>query len=152
MDELEKEIMDLSGKWCRYVGMDHCKQRDFYWYIEKRYSYGEPPKYYAYHNGYRADDWTSQEVDSEEDAMLLLVDKLRRTINKQIKIIKKDIEDTKKLPVEERWYSIEDLQKELDVLQGGKREHDPKCDSVNFAYPTYPITPAKCTCGVEIKL
>jgi hypothetical protein len=129
--------------------MDHCKSRDFHWYITKTYSYGEPPKYYAYHNGYRADDWTSQEVDSEEDAMLLLVDKLRRTVKREIKHIKEQIEETKKLPQSERWYSIEELEKELAVLEGGKREHDLKCDSVNFAHPTYPITPAKCTCGVD---
>ena len=149
MKELEAEIMDLSGRWCKYVGMDHCKDRDFHWYIEKRYSYGELPKYTAYHNGYRADHWTSQEVDNEEDAMLLLVDKLRRTVNGQIKEIKRQIKHTNDLPEDERWYSVEDLQKELDVLQGGKREHDKKCDSVNFAYPTFPVTPAKCTCGVN---
>ena len=148
-EELEKKVMDLSYKWCKYVGMDHCKDRDFHWYITKTYSYGEPPKYIASHNGYRADDWSSQEVDNEEDAMYLLIDKLERTINGQIKIIKKDIEHTKKLEAEERWYSIEDLQKELDVLQGGRKEHDKKCDSVNFAYATYPIQSAKCTCGVE---
>jgi hypothetical protein len=149
IDELEAEIIDLSGRWCRYVGMDHCKSRDFYWYITKSYSYGESPKYYAYHNGYRADDWTSQEVDSEEDAMMLLADKLRRTIKNEIKIIKRNLEETKNASEDERWYSVEELQKELDVLQGGKREHDLKCDSVNFAYPTYPVTPAKCTCGVD---
>lgn len=118
LEELEKEVMDLSGKWCRYVRMDHCKSRDFHWYIEKRYSYGEPPKFYAYHNGYRADDWTSQEVDCEEDAMLLLADKLRRTVNGQIKEIKRQIKHTNDLPEDERWYSIEELQKELDALEG----------------------------------
>lgn len=118
IDELEAEIIDLSGRWCRYVGMDHCKSRDFYWYITKSYSYGESPKYYAYHNGYRADDWTSQEVDNEEDAMMLLVDKLRRTVNGAIKDIKRQIKETEKTPAEERWYSIEDLEKELAVLEG----------------------------------
>lgn len=114
---LEEEIIDLSGRWGRYVGLDHCKSRDFYWYITKSYSYGEPPKYYAYHNGYRADDWTSQKVDNEEDAMMLLADKLRRTVNGQIKEIKKQIEHTKKNP-DDAWYSIEELQKELDALEG----------------------------------
>lgn len=120
---LEQEIMDLSGRWCRYVGMDHCKSRDFHWYITKSYSYGESPKYYAYHNGYRADNWTSQEVDSEEDAMLLLVDKLRRTVNGEIKRIKKDIEFTKKSPEEERWYSIEELENELNALEGNENKN-----------------------------
>lgn len=114
---LEEEIMDLSGKWCKYVGMDHCKDRDFHWYITKDYAYGESPKYTASHYGYRADDWTSQRVDSEEDAMMLLADKLRRTVNGQIKEIKKQIEHTKKNP-NDAWYSLEELQKELDVLEG----------------------------------
>jgi hypothetical protein len=123
MKELEAEIIDLSGKWCKYVGMDHCKSRDFFWYITKSYSYGESPKYYAYHNGYRADNWTSQEVDSEEDAMLLLVDKLRRTVNKEIRHIKESIEHTKSLPQEERWYSIEELENELNVLEGNENKN-----------------------------
>ncbi len=115
---LEEEIMDLSGKWCKYVGMDHCKDRDFHWYITKSYSYGESPKFYASHNGYRADYWTSQEVDNEEDAMMLLADKLRRTVNGEIKHIKKNIEHTKSIPESERWYSIEELKKELAALEG----------------------------------
>lgn len=118
MNELEAEIIDLSGRWCKYVGLDHCKSRDFHWYITKVYSYGESPKYYAFHNGYRADDWTSQTVDSEEDAMMLLADKLRRTVNGQIKTLKKEIEHSKTVSEDESWYSIEELQKELDMLEG----------------------------------
>ena len=117
MQELEQKIMDLSGKWCKYVGLDHCKSRDFYWYITKTYAYGEAPKYYAYHNGYRADDWQSVEVDNEEDAMYLLIDKLERTIRGQIKLILQDIEYVKKEP-EFTWRSLEELQKELDALEG----------------------------------
>lgn len=117
MQELEQKIMDLSGRWCKYVGLDHCKDRDFHWYITKTYSYGEPPKYIASHNGYRADDWSSQEVDNEEDAMYLLIDKLERTIKGQIKLILKEMEYVKAEP-EFAWHGMDELQKELDALEG----------------------------------
>jgi hypothetical protein len=57
MSALDDEITALTEKWCRYVGLDHHKDRDCHFYIEKRWSYGDPPKYRAQHYGYVAKDW-----------------------------------------------------------------------------------------------
>ena len=114
--ELEKQIIELTQKYYKYISLDHHKDRDCHWYIEKVYSYGEAPKYTAKHYGYRAEQWTSQTVDSEEDAMLLLINKLTREINDAIKHTKRNLEEAKRNP-DETWYTAEEYEKELAVLE-----------------------------------
>ncbi len=115
-EELEKQIIKLTQKWYNYVSLDHHKDRDCHWYINKVYSYGEPPKYTAEHHGYISDRWTSQTVDNEEDAMLLLINKITRDINDAIEYAKRDIEYAKSNP-EDMFYTVEHYEKQLAILE-----------------------------------
>ena len=81
---LEEEIISLTAKWYKYVGMDHHKDRDCHWYITKTYSYGQEPYYEAHHNGYVIDHWTSPKCGTEELAETILRDKLRNELNTAI--------------------------------------------------------------------
>ncbi len=115
-EELEKQIIKLTQKWYNYVSLDHHKDRDCHWYINKVYSYGEPPKYTAEHHGYISDRWTSQTVDNEEDAMLLLINKITRDINDAVEYAKRDIEYAKSNP-EDMFYTVEHYEKQLKILE-----------------------------------
>jgi len=50
--ELEEEVTHLAHLWYEYVSKDHHKDCDCHWYIERRWSYFEKPKWYVYHAGY----------------------------------------------------------------------------------------------------
>jgi hypothetical protein len=116
MTDLEKQLIDLTKKWYNYVSIDHHKDRDCHWYIEKRYSYGEPAKYTAVHHGYIVESWSSLPVDNEEDAMLLLINKITREIMDAIKGIKMDLENVRENP-NDSFYSAEEYEAQLKVLE-----------------------------------
>lgn len=78
---LEEDIVLLTKKWYQYVNLDHHKDRDCHWYITKTYSYGEEAYYEASHSGYVLDHWTSPRCGTEEMALTLLRDKLKREID-----------------------------------------------------------------------
>lgn len=82
--KLEEEITLLTEKWYRYVNLDHHKDRDCHWYIEKRWSYGDVPYYQAFHHGYIIEDWSSPKCDTLEAAEIMLVNKLKREIHEAI--------------------------------------------------------------------
>lgn len=84
---LEEEITVLTEKYYKYVSLDHHKDRDCHFWIEKRWSYGNPPKYSAHHNGYIGSDLNTKEFDEEEDAMMWLADNLRNKIKKAIQYL-----------------------------------------------------------------
>lgn len=65
---VEEEITKLSGEWYRYVNLDHHKDRDCHFYIEKVWSYGDPPKYRAVHQGYIAEPYLNKYYPSLEEA------------------------------------------------------------------------------------
>lgn len=115
--DLEKEAMRLTSKWCRYVALDHCKSRDFYWYVTKTYDHGERAEYVASHNGYRMDTWESKSCKTEREAMILMIAKLNKSIKEEIEIIEQLIEENEYIPEEDRWTSIDELQKQLKVLK-----------------------------------
>ena len=75
---LEQEILELTKQWMDYVSQDHHKDRDCHWYVTKVYSYGEEPYYEAHHAGYILDSWTSPRCGTEEMALTLLRDKLKK--------------------------------------------------------------------------
>jgi len=81
---LEEEITNLTAKWYKYVSLDHHKDRDCHWHIEKTWSYGEEPYYQAYHNGYIINNWVSPKCDTAEMAMTILRDKLKNEIKSAI--------------------------------------------------------------------
>jgi hypothetical protein len=62
MKNIIKEITELTDEWYKLIGSDHHKDRDCHWYIETKWSYGQPPKYSVQHFGYILDEivetWT----------------------------------------------------------------------------------------------
>lgn len=90
---LEEEITILTEKWYKYVNLDHHKDRDCHWYIEKRWSYGNAPYYQAFHHGYILDDWSSPECDTLAAAETMLVNKLKREIQEAITHLKDVVVD-----------------------------------------------------------
>ena len=84
---LEEEITVLTEKYYKYVSLDHHKDRDCHFWIEKKWSYGNPPTYSAHHVGYVGSDLNTKEFDEEEDAMMWLADNLRNKIKQAIKYL-----------------------------------------------------------------
>ena len=84
---LEEEITVLTEKYYKYVSLDHHKDRDCHFWIEKKWSYGYPPTYSAHHVGYVGSDLNTKEFDEEEDAMMWLADNLRNKIKQAIKYL-----------------------------------------------------------------
>jgi hypothetical protein len=84
---LEEEITKLTDVWYEYVNKDHHKDRDCHWYIEKIWSYGQEPYYIAYHHGYIISHWTSPKCGTEEMAMTLLRDKIKRELEHAVEYL-----------------------------------------------------------------
>jgi hypothetical protein len=90
---LEEEITVLTAKWYKYVDLDHHKDRDCHWYVEKRWSYGNEPYYQAFHHGYIVEDWSSPKCDTLEAAETMLRNKLKREIQEAITHLKDVLTD-----------------------------------------------------------
>ena len=69
MTDIQKDIVKLSEQWHDLISGDHHKDKDCHWYIETKWSYGFPPKYFVQHWGYILGD-IQEEFDSYEDALL----------------------------------------------------------------------------------
>ena len=111
---MNEEIIRLTNLWYRYVGMDHHKDRDCHFYIECAYSYGDSPKYYAYHNGYRMDDWKTPIRKTFAEAEKDLENKLHNEINSHILEIQMRLSSNE----EDFLISHEELEQELKALRG----------------------------------
>ena len=85
---LEEEIIILSNKLYKYVSLDHHKDRDCHWYIEKIYSYGQEPYFIASHNGYLGEQWTSPKLGSMELAETMIVNRLKAEIHNGLNHLK----------------------------------------------------------------
>jgi len=86
---LEEQITVLTRKWYTYVSVEHHKDRDCHFWIEKMWSYGNPPKYSAHHHGYIGNHYDTPKFDTEEDAMLWLIAKLRHEIEGAIRYLER---------------------------------------------------------------
>ena len=53
----DKEINDLTDKWCKYVVIDHHKHGDVHFTITLDYAYGEISKFEIDHYGYIGDEF-----------------------------------------------------------------------------------------------
>lgn len=80
--KIEKQITELTQKWYSLIGGDHHKDRDCHWYIETKWSYGEPPVYSVIHYGYILDK-IEAEFNSYEKALVNLRDMLINAIEEQ---------------------------------------------------------------------
>ena len=93
MSELIEEITKLTDEWRSLVGSDHCKDKDFHWYMETRWSYGDLPKYTVWHKGYILDE-IEEECDSYDEALLKLKEILTTEIKEYIKDRDENDEET----------------------------------------------------------
>ena len=82
MENINEEITKLTDDWRSLTAKDHCKDRDFHWYIETKWSYGQPPKYSVQHWGYILGDIV-EECDSYDEALLKLKETLIEKIEEE---------------------------------------------------------------------
>lgn len=80
MKEIIEDITKLSYEWNTLIGHSHHKSRDCHWYIETKWSYGQPPKYNVQHRGYILGD-IEEECDSYDRALV----KLKEILEKEIR-------------------------------------------------------------------
>ena len=83
-----EEITKLTEEWYFLIGKEHHKDRCCHWYIETKWSYGQPPKYFAQHFGYLLHD-IEEEFDSYEEAL----NGLKEILKKEIKQFKEDSDE-----------------------------------------------------------
>ena len=82
MNQIIKEITSLTDEWYRLIGGDHHKDRDCHWYIETKWSYGNPPTYTVQHWGYINDNITT-EFNTYEEALIGLRDIMKEKIKEE---------------------------------------------------------------------
>jgi hypothetical protein len=92
MKTIIEEITELTEEWYKLIGPNHHKDRDCHWYIETKWSYGQPPIYIMQHYGYIISElketWKTYELALER-----LKEILTEEI-KQYKIYKYDNEES----------------------------------------------------------
>jgi len=79
----EEEITRLSSAWYELVGLDHHKDKDCHWHINKTWSYGAKPIYRIEHYGYIYKD-VSEEFETMEEAEKNLFDHLQLAFNREL--------------------------------------------------------------------
>lgn len=79
----EETITILTEIWYACL-IDHHKDKDCHWYIDKTWSYGQKPIYSVQHYGYIIDDFKCEDFNTMEDAETFLIQKLKYHINKEI--------------------------------------------------------------------
>jgi hypothetical protein len=84
-----QEITKLTDEWYSLIGKDHHKDRDCHWYIETKWSYGQPPKYNVQHWGYILDH-IEEECTSYDEALHKLKEILIKEIQEYRSYIKQD--------------------------------------------------------------
>jgi len=92
MKQSIERITKLTEEWRTLVAKDHCKDRDFHFSIETKWSYGDPPKYSVVHNGYILHDFEGEEYDTYEEALDGLISLLSKAIDDE-KVHQATVED-----------------------------------------------------------
>lgn len=80
MPDINDRITELAGEWYELVGRDHHKDRDCHFYIEKKWSYGQPAVYVVQHDGYVWDKLIDEEFPTAYEAHKFLERKLKQMI------------------------------------------------------------------------
>lgn len=88
MKTIIEEITELTDEWYFLIGKDHHKDRDCHWYIETKWSYGEPPKYIIQHYGYILD-----EIQETWKTYELALERLKEILTEEITQYKSYIND-----------------------------------------------------------
>lgn len=120
MTPVEQEITRLSEIWYQYVGQDHHKDKDCHWYIEKYYSYGEPPYYQAFHWGYIDGDFEGSKCQTIEEAEQELLNAIKFAIHRQKESTKRSLEYAKAVDPSDEFYfmgDVEEYTRQLEILE-----------------------------------
>ena len=88
MNNIIEEITKLTDEWYNLIGPRHHKDRCCHWYIETKWSYGQPPTYEVQHWGYIRDE-VRVVCSSYNDALVALKAELQNAIREE-----KEIGDT----------------------------------------------------------
>lgn len=84
----EETIEKLTSIWYELVSIDHHKDRDCHFYINKTFSYGKPANYTVEHNGYISElptDLIWRKFPTIEGAQEALIKFLEDEISDQLK-------------------------------------------------------------------
>lgn len=81
--ELEKQATHLIHLWCEYVSFLHHKESDGIWWIEKRWSWDEKPKWYVMHQGYHLGE-IEIECESYEEALEELIEAIKKAFKERL--------------------------------------------------------------------
>jgi hypothetical protein len=87
-EEILNKITELTEQWRQLVVKDHCKDRDFHFYINTVWSYGQKQKYRVEHYGYLYKD-VEETFDTYREAAEYLLKTLEIMIERE-----KNIEET----------------------------------------------------------
>jgi hypothetical protein len=82
---LQIRITALGARWMDLIGADHHKDRDCHFGIEKVWSYGMPPVYRVWHDGYVA-EIIDREFSTSHAAHRFLADEMEKMIRAEEKI------------------------------------------------------------------
>lgn len=77
--ELQDKITELTEEWRKLVVQDHCKDRDFHFYINTVWSYGQKQKYRVEHYGY-IHKHVEEIFDTYREAAEFLLNELHKMI------------------------------------------------------------------------
>jgi hypothetical protein len=73
LQDLEAQLTRLTADWMSTIGPEHHKDRDCHFWIERRWSYGEPPKWVAEHHGYWIKEQFIRRCDTYREAIQALI-------------------------------------------------------------------------------
>ena len=85
MEKIIEEITKLTDEWYNLIGPRHHKDRCCHWYIETKWSYGQPPTYEVQHWGYIRDE-VRVVCSSYNDALVALKAELENAIKEETEI------------------------------------------------------------------
>ena len=111
--ELGQEVTRLAHLWYEYVSKDHHKDCDCHWYIERKWSYFEKPKWVVWHAGYIFEGGKI-ECKSYEEALRKLVKLIREAFQKELKWAKRVLESSSKwdeLQIEQAKWLVKNCKK-----------------------------------------
>ena len=94
MNKIDR-ITNLTEQWYKLIGKDSHKDRDCHFYIQTKWSYGNPPKYCVLHYGYIIHDFDGEEYDTYEEAQDGLILFLQKIIEDE-KDFQNTVEDSAK--------------------------------------------------------
>ena len=91
----DAEITNLTKLWYEIIGLDHHKDSDCHWYINKVWSYGGAPVYRFEHYGYTYGEIITETCKSYKKAESALVTHLKKAIEIEIGFAKEVSGDKK---------------------------------------------------------